>query len=86
MILIELMFGVMAAAFVLLLVPVLLLMAGVAGVVLLWVLAPTALLIGLALWLLFPHAVSGAALLVLAVIAVLMLERRSQRMAIRRWY
>ena len=61
-------------------------MAGVAGVVLLWVLAPTALLIGLALWLLFPHAVSGAALLVLAVIAVLMLERRSQRMAIRRWY
>jgi hypothetical protein len=30
--------------------------------------------------------VSGAALLVLAVIAVLMLERRSQRMAIRRWY
>lgn len=84
MILIELMFGMMLAAVVLLLIPVLLLMAGVAGVVLLWVLAPTALLIGLALWLLFPHAIGGAALLVLAVIAVLMLERRSHRMAIRR--
>jgi hypothetical protein len=86
MILIELMFGMMVAAVVLLLVPFLLLMAGVAGVVLLWALAPTALLIGLALWLLFPHAIGGAALLVLAVVAVLMLERRSHRMAIRRWY
>jgi hypothetical protein len=86
MILIELMFGMMLAAFVVLLIPVLLVMAGVAGVVALWVLAPTALLIGLAFWLLFPHAMSVAALVVLAVIAVLMLERRSHRVAIRRWY
>jgi hypothetical protein len=86
MILIELMFGMMLAAVALLLVPVLMLMAGVAGVVVLWTLAPTVLLVGLALWLLFPHAMGVATLLVLLLIGVFLAERRSQRMAIRHWY
>ena len=45
MILVELMFAIMLAAAVLIVIPLLLLMAGVAGVVLLWALAPTAVLV-----------------------------------------
>ena len=45
MILVELVFAIMLAAVALLVVPLLLLMAGVASVVLLWVIAPTAVLV-----------------------------------------
>jgi hypothetical protein len=44
MILVELMFGIILAAVVLIAIPLFLLMAGVASVVLLWIFAPTALL------------------------------------------
>ena len=83
MILVELMFAIMLAAFVLIAVPLLLLMAGVAGVVLLWAIAPTALLVGLVLWLAFPHTMGVAALL-LVMIVLLVLARRRQA-PINRW-
>ena len=56
----------------------LLLMAGVAGVVLLWTIAPTALLVALVLWLAFPHAMGVAALLFVLMIGFLVLTRRHQ--------
>jgi hypothetical protein len=77
MILVELMFGVMLAAFVLVAVPLLLLMAGVAGVVLLWAIAPTALLVALVLWLVFPHTM-GVAVLLFLILALIVLGRRRQ--------
>ncbi|HEX2654744.1 MAG TPA: hypothetical protein VHN11_13960, partial [Xanthobacteraceae bacterium] len=54
MILIELFFGMVIAAFVLLFLPLVLLMAGVGVALLLWILAPFAMLGGLILWLIFP--------------------------------
>jgi hypothetical protein len=83
MILVELMFAIMLAAFVLIAVPLLLLMAGVAGVVLLWAIAPTALLVALVLWLAFPHTMGVAALL-FVMIVLLVLARRRQA-PISRW-
>jgi hypothetical protein len=83
MILVELMFAIMLAAFVMIAVPLLLLMVGVAGVVLLWAIAPTALLVALILWLAFPHTMGVAALL-LVMIVLLVLARRRQA-PISRW-
>jgi hypothetical protein len=84
MILVELMFGIMLAAFVLIAVPILLLMAGVAGVVLLWTIAPAAVLVALVLWLAFPHTM-GVAVLLFVMIVLLLLARRRQA-PMRRWY
>jgi hypothetical protein len=84
MILIELMFGLAVAVFLLLVLPVVLLMAGIAGVVLLWLVAPAALLGVLALWLIFPAFHSTAAVLLLIAIAFFLLERRSHYRAYRR--
>jgi hypothetical protein len=78
MILVELMFAIMLAVVVLTVVPLLLLMAGVAGVVLLWAIAPTAVLVALVLWLAFPHAMGVAALLFVLMIGFLGLTRRHQ--------
>jgi hypothetical protein len=78
MILIELLFGLMLAAMVLLMLPFLLLMAGIAGAVLLWCLAPAALLI---FWLVFPGIHGAAVLLLVLVIGLLLVERRSRRRA-----
>jgi hypothetical protein len=75
MILVELMFGILLAAFVLIAVPLLMLMAGVAGVVLLWTVAPTALLVALVLWLVFPHTM-GVAVLLFLILALVVLGRR----------
>jgi hypothetical protein len=86
MILVELMFVVMLAVAALLIVPVMLLMAGVAGVLALWALAPGVLLVGLLLWILFPHAVGMGLLFVIAILAVLALEHRSRRTVVHRWY
>jgi hypothetical protein len=85
MILAELMFGIMLAIVVLMIVPLLFLMAGVAGVVLLWAVAPTALLVGLVLWLAFPHAMGVAVLLFVLMVALLVLARRRQ-VPVGRWY
>ncbi len=83
MILVELMFAIMLAAFVLIAVPLLLLMAGVAGVVLLWAIAPTAVLVALVLWLAFPHTM-GVAVLLFVLIALVVLTRRRQ-VPMNRW-
>jgi hypothetical protein len=84
MILVELMFAIMLAAFVLIAVPLLLLMAGVAGVVLLWAIAPTAVLVALVLWLAFPHTM-GVAVLLFVLIALVALAKRRQ-VPMNRWY
>ena len=59
MILVELMFAIMLATAVLIVIPLLLLMAGVAGVVLLWAMEPTAVLLALVLWLRRGHQQGG---------------------------
>ena len=84
MILVELMFAIMLAAAVLIAVPLILLAAGVAGVVLLWAIAPTAVLVALVLWLAFPHAM-GVAVLLFVLVGLLVLARRRQ-LPVRRWY
>ncbi len=83
MILVELMFAIMLAAFVLIAVPLLLLMAGVAGVVLLWAIAPTALLVAVVLWLVFPHTM-GVAVLLFVLLLLLVFARRRQ-VPMNRW-
>jgi hypothetical protein len=84
MIVVELMFAVMLAAAVLIVIPLLLLMAGVAGVVLLWAMAPTAVLVGLVLWLVFPHAMAVALLVFMLMIGIVVLSRRRQ-LPMNRW-
>jgi hypothetical protein len=86
MILIELLFGLVAAAMMLVLIPLILVMAGIAGVALLWVMAPTALVVALLLWLLFPHALGTAALVLLLVVGFFVAERRSRRIAYEQWH
>ena len=84
MILVELMFAIMLAAAVLIVIPLLLLMAGVAGVVLLWAMAPTVVLVGLVLWLVFPHAMAVAVLVFMLMIGFIVLSRRRQ-LPMNRW-
>jgi hypothetical protein len=84
MILVELMFAIVLAVCVLIAVPLLLLMAGVAGVVLLWAIAPAALLVALVLWLAFPHTM-GVAVLLFVTIGLLVFARRRQS-PMTRWY
>jgi hypothetical protein len=84
MILVELMFGVILAAVVLIAIPLFLLMAGVASVVLLWIFAPTVLLAGLILWLAFPHAV-GVAVLVFVLMMGFMVFSRRRQLPMNRW-
>jgi hypothetical protein len=83
MILVELMFAIVLAVCVLIAVPLLLLMAGVAGVVLLWAIAPAALLVALVLWLAFPHTMGVAVLLFVAIGLLVFAKRR--HLPIRRW-
>jgi hypothetical protein len=78
MILIELLFAVAVVCFMLLLVPILLLLAGVAGAVMLWLFAP-AVLIGLVVgWLVFPGMHSAIVVVLLCLLGLLLLERRSR--------
>jgi hypothetical protein len=79
MILMELMLGVMLAAFLLLILPFLLVMAGVAGAVLLLYLAPAALLGVLIFWLIFPGSHGLAILLLVLIVGLFLIERRSRR-------
>jgi hypothetical protein len=85
MILFELMFALMLAGIVLLVFPLLVLAASVAGIMLLWVVAPTVLLAGLLLWLVFPHFAGLVLLLVVLVIGLSILDRRYARRPIRHW-
>jgi hypothetical protein len=85
MILFELLFALMLAAGVLLVFPLLVLAASLAGIMLLWVLAPTVLLAGLVLWLVFPHFAGLVTLIFVLVIGFSILDRRYARRPIRRW-
>jgi len=79
MILIELMFGMMLAVFLLLVLPFLLLMAGIAGAMLLWYLAPAVLLAALIFWLIFPGSHGLAILLLVLILGLFLIERRHRR-------
>jgi hypothetical protein len=79
MILIELIFGMVLAAFVLVMLPLILFMLGVAGAVLLWIVAPAALLGVLFFWLLFANGHGLALLAIVLIIGLFLVERRSPR-------
>ena len=79
MILMELMFGMVLAAFVLLMLPLFLFMLGVAGAVLLWIMAPAALLGAILFWLIFADGHGLALLVVILIIGLLLVEWRSRR-------
>jgi beta-hydroxyacyl-ACP dehydratase FabZ len=79
-ILVELMFGMMVAAVVLLL-PFLLMMLGVGAAVLLSFVASAALLGALVFWLVFPGIYGLAVLLIVLVIGLLLVDRRSRHRA-----
>ena len=79
MILIELMFGMALAVFLLLVLPLLLLMAGIAGAMLLWYLAPAVLLAALVFWLVFPGSHGLALLLLVLIVGLFLVERRHRR-------
>jgi hypothetical protein len=85
MILFELLFALMLAGAVLLVFPLLVLAASVAGIMLLWVLAPTVLLAGLVLWLVFPHFAGLVTLILVLAIGFSILNRRYPRGPVRRW-
>ncbi|HEY2230253.1 MAG TPA: hypothetical protein VGI22_21435 [Xanthobacteraceae bacterium] len=85
MILFELLFALMLAGVVLLIFPLLVLLASVAGIVLLWVIAPTVLLAALVLWLVFPHFAGLVLLLLVLAVGLTMLDRRYPRGPVRRW-
>jgi hypothetical protein len=85
MILFELLFALMLAGVVLLVFPLLVLLAGFAGIVLLWVLAPAVLLAALVLWLVFPHFAGLVVLFLVLAIGLSLLDRRYPRGPVRRW-
>jgi hypothetical protein len=64
---------------VLMVLPFPLLMAGIAGAVMLWVLAPAALVALLIFWLVFPGIDGVALLLLILVIGLILFEQRSRR-------
>jgi hypothetical protein len=82
MILIELLFGLILTAIVLLLLPFFLLMAGIASAVLLWALAPAALIALLIFWLVFPGLHGLAVLLLVLVIGLMLIDQRARRRAL----
>ena len=78
MILEQLMFGIIVLAVVFLLLPVLLVMAGVGAAMLLWFVASAAVLGALAFWLMFPGTYGLAVLLLALIIGLLLVDRRSR--------
>ena len=73
--------GVLVAVSVLLLLPFLLVMAGVGAAMLLWFAACGALLGGLVFWLVFPSTYALAVLLFVLVIGLVVVDRRSRNRA-----
>ena len=78
MILEQLMLGIVVLAVVLLLLPFLLVMAGIGAAMLLWVVASAGVLGALVFWLVFPGAYGLAVLLLALVIGLLLVDRRSR--------
>jgi hypothetical protein len=74
----QLLLGIMVVAVVLLLLPFLLVMAGVGAAMLLWFVASAAVLGALVFWLVFPGAYGLAVLLLILVIGLLLADRRSR--------
>ena len=79
MILEQLMFGILVLAVVLLLLPFLLVMAGVAAAMLLWFVASAAVLGALIFWMVFPSTYGLAVLLLALIIGLLLVDRRSRQ-------
>ena len=78
MILGELMLGILVVAVVVLLLPFLLVMAGVGAAMLIWFVASAAVLGALIFWLVFPGAYGLAVLLLALVIGLLLVDRQSR--------
>jgi hypothetical protein len=77
----QVLFGIMVVAVVLLLLPFLLLMAGVGAVMLVWFVASAAVLGALVFWLVFPSVYGLAVLLLALVIGLLFVDRRTRHCA-----
>jgi hypothetical protein len=80
-ILAQLMLGIMVVAVVVLLLPFLLVIAGVGAAMLLWFIASAAVLGALFFWLVFPDRYGLAILLLILVIGLLLVDRRSRHSA-----
>ena len=78
MILEQLMFGIIVLAVVFLLLPVLLVMAGVGAAMLLWFVASAAVLGALVFWMVFPATYGLAVRLLALIIGLLLVDRRSR--------
>jgi hypothetical protein len=74
----ELIFGILVVAVVVLLLPFLLVIAGVGAAMLLWFMASAAVLGALMFWLVFPGAYGLAVLLLALVIGLLLVDRRTR--------
>jgi hypothetical protein len=77
----QMILGMAVVAVVLLLVPYLLVIAGIGAAMLLWFLASAALLGALIFWLVFPGTYGLAVLLVALLIGLLLVDRRSRHRA-----
>ena len=78
MILEQLMFGILVLAVVLLLLPFLLVMAGVGAAMLLWFVVSAAVLGALIFWVVFPGTYGLAILLLVLVIGLLLVDRQTR--------
>jgi hypothetical protein len=74
----QLLLGIAVVAVVLLLLPFLLVMAGVAAMMLLWFVASAAVLGALVFWLVFPGTYGVAVLLLALIIGLLLVDRRTR--------
>jgi len=74
----QLMFGIIVLAVVFLLLPVLLVMAGVGAAMLLWFVASAAVLGALVFWMVFPGTYGLAVLLLALIIGLLLVDRRTR--------
>ena len=78
MILEQVLLGILVVGLVVLLLPFLLVMAGVGAAMLLWFVASAAVLGALVFWLVFPGAYGLAVLLLVLLIGVILVDRRSR--------
>ena len=74
----QLLLGIMVVAVTLLLLPFLLVMAGVGAAMLLWFVISAAVLVTLVFWLVFPGTYGLAVLLLALVIGLLLVDRRTR--------
>jgi hypothetical protein len=74
----QLLLGILVVALVVLLLPFLLMMAGVGAAMLLWFVASAAVLGALVFWLVFPGTYGLAVLLLALVIGLLLVDRQSR--------